>query len=82
MSRANRLVRMMGCGTMTDDQLLAQFGAMGQRLDKVAERLEDIEKQLATIKGDVGEIRTILDIDRRIENLRTNYVKRRAQAFE
>ena len=67
---------------MTDDQLLAQFGAMGQRLDKLVERLDGIEKQLAATKDDVGEIRTILDIDQQIDNLKANYVKRRAKAFE
>ena len=67
---------------MTDDQLLAQFGAMGQRLDKIVERLDSVEKQLAAIKDDVGEIRTILDIDQQIDNLKANYVKRRAKAFE
>ena len=56
---------------MTDDQLPAQFGAMGQRIDKVAERLDGIEKQLAAIKSNVGEIRTILDIDKQIENLKS-----------
>ena len=67
---------------MTDDQLLAQFGAMGQRLDKIVERLDSVENKLAAIKDDVGEIRTILDIDQQIDNLKANYVKRRAKAFE
>ena len=44
---------------------------MGQRLDAMDQRLDAMGQRLERIETDVKTIRTILDIDQQIENLKT-----------